>query len=217
MRVLLGLCAVLLLGACNRVHSPEPLFSQADGVAAPALREGVWLVDGVSYALEPLGRVERCKVDTSKPVTRWKTCATWLLIRDGQILQLSTDRKEPEWAVISYLAVSGAPQILQVVDPSVDPGTLPMFDYFALTPTQVDAEGKAIAFESWPVQCGPNPPPTKKGENQRYLTLELNPGLIEDGNNCTAQSKEAVRAAAEASRSWQGEPMRARWIRDTYP
>lgn len=228
MRILLGLCVVLLLGGCNRVYTPGPLFTEADGAATPALRDGVWLVDGQTYLLNELGRGGRCRVDTSKPVTRWKKCATWLLIRDGQILQLSGKGKQVGWTVATYRAVGGEPQILQFDDhpevygapeePADDqPPTPPRFAYFGLAPGQIDADGKATAFESWPVLCGPYPPETKKGEETRFLTLELHPGLVEDGNNCTTTSKDAVRAAAAASRAWYGEPMRARWIRDTYP
>jgi hypothetical protein len=228
MRILLGLCVVLILGGCNRVYTPAPLFTAADGAAMPTLRDGIWLVEGMSMGLDPLGGDPRCKVDTSKSVTRWRKCATWLLIRSGRILQLSSDRKDPYWTATSYLAVPGDPQIFQVVDAgdaskatdeseTDKPSSPPSFGYFAVAPSQVGADGKATAFESWPVLCGPSPPKAKKGEDERYLTLELNPGLVEDGNNCTTTSKDALRAAAVASRAWQGEILKARWIRDTYP
>lgn len=225
MRILLGLCVALLLGACNRVHTATPLFTEAEGAASPALRDGVWLVEGASLGLEPLGQEKGCKVDTRKPVNRWRKCATWLLIRDGQILQLHGKGKDIGWSTATYLAVPGDPQIFQILDVTdvsdvegaPEPAPTRSFDYFAVIPSGVDAEGKATIFESWPVLCGPNPPPAKKGEDQRYLTLELNPGLVEDGNNCTTTSKDALRAAAAASRAWQGETMHARWIRDTYP
>ena len=34
--------AALLLGGCSMVTSPEPMFTAADAVGAPALRDGLW-------------------------------------------------------------------------------------------------------------------------------------------------------------------------------
>ena len=47
MRVLLGLCLVLLLGGCNRVHSDHPLFFASDAAGAPKLNPPI---DGAGAA-----------------------------------------------------------------------------------------------------------------------------------------------------------------------
>lgn len=217
---LLGLCLLMTLSGCNMLITDAPLFTEADGPAKPALRNGVWLNEG-----EPK---KPCRVDVRKPVTRWPECADWMLVQDGRMLNFERDKDGVgAWEVRTFIAAAGAPQVLQfkwainedAPSESGAGGKTPSlaYSYFALMPTKTDADGKAIATETWPVMCGPEPSDVAKNMRNRYLTEELQPGFVESEQNCTTTSKDAVMAAAAAGRTWNGEPLRARWIRDSYP
>ncbi len=213
MRVLVGLCLVLLLGACNRVQTDHPLFSPEDTQGAPHLRNGLWVVD------DSLGVVEDdkpCRFDARKPVTRWPDCADWMLVRDGQLLGYSRDKDGPgKWETIPFILARGATPVLQLG--LTDDDGVATYSYFGLQPTG-SSEGGVTAFRSWPVLCGPPPPPAKTGDKPRFVTLEPLPGMTVVEDNCTADSTAAVTAAAGASRAWTDDAVGgARWIRDTYP
>jgi len=230
---LLGLCLLASLSACNRVYSAAPVFTEADATGAPVLREGLWLIEGGTVLLTAVEAPARCRLDTSKPAQRWpKTCATAVVIRDGRLLQYFPEPKGPGgWAVQPFLLTGGEPSIFQMSSPEIPgapeepadpaaPAAPPRLSYMTLKPTALDAAGKVVAFDIWPVLCGPYPPrkkKLKKDETQRYLTLELNPGLTEDGNDCLTDSKDALRAAAKLSPGWEGEALHIRWVRETYP
>jgi len=76
MRILLSLCLILLLGACNRVHSDQPLFFADMAPEAPRLRDGLWIIENGD---------EPCRFDAARPVTRWPDCADWMPGRVGEI------------------------------------------------------------------------------------------------------------------------------------
>lgn len=211
MRILLGLCVVLLLGGCNRVHSERPLFNAADQAGAPVLRDGLWLIQN------NLGDFadDDCRVSTRKPANRWPDCADWMIVRGGEILGLDREEKSPgEWVSIPFVLAGGEPAVFQFAS---EYDGKPDFNYFGMEPLSSDAEGRVIAFRSWPALCGPPPPPTPKGAEPRYVTLDPMPGLAIVENNCTAETREAVLASARASRAWDDGRSGARWIRDTYP
>ncbi len=213
MRILLGLCVALLLGACNRVHTDHPLFFAEDARGAPLLRNGLWVVE------DSLGAVaddEPCRFDARKPVTRWPDCAEWMLVRDGELLGYDREKGgQGSWTSVPFVLAKGEPAVLQIGVTGDDGPTT--YSYFGLQPIRSDAGG-VVAFHSWPVLCGPPPPPAKKDEKPRFVTLEPLPGLTVVEDNCTADAAGPVRAAAAASRAWTDDAVGgARWIRDTYP
>lgn len=233
MKRLLIVGLLVLLAACNRVQTKAPLFGPEDARGAPVLREGVWLVEGETLFLTEIEKPARCRVDVAKPTSRWPKCARWLLVRDGRLHQYmrGEGKGESGWAVQGFLIAATQPTILQTagsietwpVDPETEAGD-PSHQYFVLAPTAADPEGRTVAFDTWPVLCGPHPTGKPgKGESARFLTRELHPGLTAepvdgaDPNNCMTTSREALLSAAAASRGWHGEPLKVRWVRDSYP
>ena len=216
MRVLLGLCLVLVLGGCNRVVTPTPLFSQADAAGAPVLRDGLWLLENKVDIQLFASNDDRCRVDTRKPVNRWPACASWVLVRGNEMLGYrGVQEASLAWESMPFVLAAGDPPVLQVGDPGDDSASI-SYSYFGVGQVERGNDGRATAITVWTVDCGP-PPAQVKGEPTRFLTRDLLPGLIADGDNCTAESPSAVRGAATASRAWNTEPGRLRWIRDTYP
>ena len=208
MRILLGLCVVLLLGGCNRVHSEQPLFFASDAPDAPRLRDGLWVIE----------TDDDCRFNAGKPVNRWPDCADWMLVRNGEILGFDPPGKdEPtgggEWTTIPYVLAAGAPLVLQLA--TTEDGKLD-HQYFGVKPTAGSAASIA-AVVSWPVLCGPPPPKAAKGEKRRFVTLQPLPGLTLTDESCTTDSAEAVRNAAGPSRGWSDDLGKARWVRDAYP
>jgi len=207
MRRLLGLCLMLLLGACNRVITDAPLFFAADAQGAPVLREGVWLIDE-----EP-----DCPFDAREPVAAWPDCADWVLIRDGEMLGFDEEKGEKngqgEWQSIPFVLAAGDPPVLQL---ALLKEEIPGYWYFGVEPTRLDDEGRVTAFVSWPVLCGP-PPPEPRGEEPRFVTLEPLPGMTIRDQNCTTDQPQAVRAAARVSRAWESDTDAARWVKARYP
>lgn len=212
MRVLLGLCLALLLGACNRVHSDRPLFFADAGPDAPRLREGLWVLETGD---------EPCRFDTARPVNRWPKCADWMLVRDGALVGYTRPEKGKapspgDWATVPYVLAAGAPPVLQVA--MTDDGKVD-HQFFGVAATSGPVSA-ITAFAAWPVYCGPPPPKPAKGEKARFVSLEPLPGMIVGDDNCAAESAAAVLNAAGPSRSWaegEHEVGGARWVRDTYP
>lgn len=215
---LAGLLLSLALTACNRVVTPTPLFSAQDAADAPRLRDGLWMVEGETFS-PGWGRSddEVCVFDMQRPVTRWPACAEWVLVRDGEILHRSGDGKgKPEWASTPRVLAGGDPLVLQagLIDEENPAET--EYGYFGLTVTKTDERGRIVAFHHWMTLCGA-PPAQGEGQPTRYLTWELLPGLTGQGDNCTTDSKDVVRAATVASRAWANDKASMRWVRDSYP
>ncbi|MDO9222808.1 MAG: hypothetical protein Q7U20_03750 [Caulobacter sp.] len=209
MRILFSLLFILLLGACNRVHSDQPLFFAGGAPDAPRLRDGLWVIESGD---------EPCRFDRARPVTRWPDCADWMLVRGGEILGYDAPGKGDvtgvgEWTSIPYVLAPGAPLILQLAmreDGKVD------YQYFGLDRI-AGVDQDIAAFAIWPVQCGAPPPPAPQGEKPRYVTLTPLPGMILKDDGCTTDSADAVRAAAGPSRAWTEDSGKARWVRAGYP
>ena len=193
----------LTLGGCNLVYSEKPLFGRADEAGAAALRPGLWATS------DP-----KCPFDEGRPIQLWPTCASWTLVRPGQLLEL----KDNAWTSTDYVLAGGDPRVMQAPF-TVDKGSA--YLYGALKPLRLDAGGRVVAFRTWPVLCGP-PPEQKPGADkpvaqQRYVTEHPLPGLTIKDNDCLAADQGAVRAAAKASESWESGPTEAHWIRDGIP
>jgi hypothetical protein len=204
MRILLGLCLVLLLGACNRVITDAPLFTASDAPDAPRLREGLWvmLTD------------DDCRVDTRRPAHRWPGCASPMIVRGGELLGYKQEDGKPgEWERMPFVLAAGEPVVLQFESTEDDGVT---YQYFGLEGERME-DGRYAAFRMWPVLCGPPPPPTPKGEATRYVTLQPLPGMTIREDNCTTTSAGSVFAAAAASKAWSEDFARARWVRATWP
>lgn len=223
----LALASLALLGACNVVLTKEPLFKQADAAAAPTLRPGVWLL---FLQLD-------CKVDTATPFVDWPDCAGGALVGDGEIAGHKSGTPPDVLARMPVVLAAGQPRIAQFpvdIDTSVEAsasasggatasasasggGHAQPYGYAAVRPTKVDAQGRIVAFNYWPVDCGPPPPKNKDGSESMGGTLHPLPGIeMKPGDPlCTTRSKDALRAAARASEAWADQPIpEARWLRD---
>jgi hypothetical protein len=226
--ILAACTAAALLGGCNLVLSERPLFTAADEAAAAPLRPGLWRSD------DP-----KCQVKESRPVQTWPSCASWVLVRSGEILELHAEKKPTTWQSDTFVLAAGDPRILQTQLVG-DKG--PIYAFTAVKPLRLDDQGRIVAFRSWAVQCGPPPtdaelpdaplpegaPHPKAGapriKKRDRGTLHPLPGLVMDdeGQNCLAREPAPVRAAAVASEVWaKTEPGPAQqtshWVRDTLP
>lgn len=213
MRILLGLCVVLLMGGCNLVTTDQPLFFASDAPDAPRLRNGLWVIDDVDGS--------DCRFDPGMPVNRWPDCADWMLVRDGELLGYDPPENEygadvGEWTRRLFILAAGEPMVLQFEEPSNE---RPTFLFLGLEATAGDST-RIIAIRTWPVVCGPPPPHGAMiGDKRRYVTLDPLPGLIVNSERgCTATEASVVRNAASWSRSRANDQVGgAHWIRDTYP
>jgi hypothetical protein len=81
----------------------------------------------------------------------------------------------------------------------------------------LDAAGDIVAVETWAVACGP-PPVSTRGQPEQYVTAAPFPGLTVVHSNCTADSVNALRAAAKASVALNSKTdhAAAHWVRDGY-
>lgn len=202
MRILIAVLLGVLVCACNAVVTQMALFGPADEAGAPGLRNGVW-----TAAPDP-----KCPFDEAWPITAWPDCASRLVMKSGQWLELSKTDGKWSWSSNAVVLATGSPRIVQMFEPGA---TIP-FSYAALAPTRSDEAGRITAFVSWPVACGPPPPTAPKGQTQRSGTEQPLPGLVMDKDNddCTTTSKDALRAAAAASRQWSTDVGPLHWVRD---
>jgi hypothetical protein len=227
MRRRLVIACLALLGACNVVLTKDPLFKPADAAGAPTLRPGVWLL-----FLQP-----DCKVDTAKPFVAWPDCAGGALVGDDEIAGHKSGAPADVLERMPVVLVAGQPRIAQFpvdIDTSVTAsasasggatasasasggGHAQPYGYAGVRPTKLDAEGRIVAFNYWPVACGPPPPKDKEGAETAAGTLHPLPGIeMKPGDPvCTTSSQAVLRAAAKASEAWADQPIpEARWLRD---
>jgi hypothetical protein len=93
-----------------------------------------------------------------------------------------------------------------------------VYCYAGLRADVLDAEGRIVAFTTWPIWCGPFPR-RAEGESGPNVTETPFPGLSIVGEHCVADDVAALRAAATASQTLlaSGHPLgpaRFRWVRD---
>ena len=211
MRIVLIL-ALLMVGGCNMVVTPTPMFTKADGAGAPGFRPGVWR-----------GKADaNCVFDEASPLDSWPSCANGALV-DGDAISVvnSGSRERAAAAKIGYVLTVGDPRILQLSLAGLAPGmglSLSGYLYGGVRPTKVDDQGRITAYTTWFVSCGPPPPKaTTSAGKISFATHSPFPGLVmdKDGENCTASSVEALRNAAIASAKLPDDsPSETRWVRD---
>jgi hypothetical protein len=97
-----------------------------------------------------------------------------------------------------------------------------VYCYAGLRAEAFDAEGRIVAFTTWPIWCGPFPR-GGEGEGGPSVTDSPFPGITVVGEHCVAEDIAALRAAATASETLDAPPdepahplglVRFRWIRD---
>lgn len=223
---LLGLAGAAMLGGCNVVVSPTPMFTAADGAGAPALKPGLWLAEKPD-----------CPVDEAKPAGSWPDCANGVVVTAGEFLEPGEKgRGKPG---VPYVIAAGDPLVLQA-RPDVDvqagasasasgdahpsasatvtttqTGPQPYL-FIAIHPLAFDTQGRMIRVEDWPVMCGPPPPEPKPGtplEQQSFVTRHPLPGLKVKDQVCIPADKAAVLRAAKASRDFAGQLQTSHWVR----
>ncbi len=212
MRLVLVLAALTLLSACNMVITQQPVFSKLDSFGAPHLRAGVW----------DRPPSEACAFDEKASMKSWPSCAQGAVAEPFKMSGWNENAGQKTWTSIDYILGWGHPQVLQahLTSATGDPMPMPAFYmYVAINPTKLDNTGQIIEYESWPIMCGPPPPPDAKGPNgnpMRGGTLQPLPGLTMDasGNNCSTNSKAAIRGAAGPSRAWNKDITVNHWVRD---
>jgi len=113
--------AAVLLGGCSMVTSETPMFSTADAVGSPEIRDGLW-------------GAENCRpAEVRKAVRRWKAC-DWVLKRGGEWLSLD----EEAWEATPFMIANGAPLVAQLQDKPL------AYLYYGLEPLEQDARGGVI-------------------------------------------------------------------------
>ena len=220
------LAAAALLGGCNVVVSQTPVFTAADSAGAPPLRDGLWI------SVKP-----DCAVDETKPLAAWPDCADSFVAKAGELR--GTSEKERGKPGTPYVIAAGDPLVLQAqpdievsggADASASGGATasasasvtatqsapPPYMFLAVHPLALDAQGRMVRIEEWPVMCGPPPPDPKPGtppDKQSMVTLHPLPGLKIQDQVCTPNGKAAVLGAAKASHAY-GPSQTSHWVRD---
>ncbi len=198
MRALIFVLAAFALAGCgDMVTSANPWFDARDEALFTPIPNGVW----VSNQTE-------CAFDAAKPVKAWPDCAEAFYVRDMRLFEVSKDagvwRWQPSETPLSL--VGGPSYILQVESAAADaksaPSPTPSWLYLGVRPT-FDADQDVRAMKLWLVACGP------KGADAPLFR-----GLTRAGENCTADSQAALRAAAAASEALDDTPVEVRWVRD---
>jgi hypothetical protein len=225
---------VMWLAACsNRVVSDTPWFSTDSDAGAPHLRSGLWVRTAD----------KKCRFDARQPAETWPTCASGYFVRPHEMLFMNwldttehgrrTHRTYYDWTSEAYVLAGGDPMINQVAgcgdlgphrvneDGSpVVPSDPRAYCYAVVRPTEFDAAGRIVGIVTWPVFCGPWPSTEQSDRSGHVVTATPFAGLHVVVDNCTADSEQALRAAARASmavaRSIRLEPVPAHWVRDSY-
>jgi hypothetical protein len=212
--------AAFMLGACNLVVSPTPVFSPADAAGAPPFKPGLWASPDPG-----------CTFDAKAPLDGWPKCANGSEIQpDAMIAKIdpsaATAQNDksgsgPRKVALKYVLAAGDPRVLQV-DLHIREaglGELGFFYFVAVKPTRFDADGRITAAQLWPIQCGPPPPPQATPNangsdmSKGMVTQHPLPGLKVDNGECTPVDKDAVRNAAVPSRAWADNIGELRWVR----
>ena len=203
-RMIAVLIGTLLLGGCNAVITPTPLFTLADQAGGPAPRLGIWRFEIKSD----------CAVDESKPIGDWPECAQGLVWKEGGVAGFY-DRASgaPVWKVQPLIFAPGTPGIVQAemnVSGDIKVDGKPSA-YAGARATKSDDQGRITALVIWPVLCGPPPPGQADG-----MTKTLLPGLSAkpEAPVCTTASVAALRNAAQASEAWTPKTISGHWVRD---
>ena len=201
-RIVFVLAALTLLGGCNMVVTPTPMFDAGDA-APPDLRNGLWLADSGD-----------CKVDTRKPVRRWPDCADWMIYRDGELTFPEGGKASDTDGKVFALLTSGTPRVWQVTITDAEGKQISF--YAGLEPVELDRRGRIIRYRSWPALCGPaQDKPTDREETlSDAVTKAPFPGLTMEGGGCLPADEAALRNAVAASRSFVDPLDEARWIRE---
>ena len=177
-----------LLGACNMVISEAPMFAESDrSTLAP--KGGIWLAE-----------MDDCKFDASKPESEWPGCALWLVVRNSGREVLMSDGKGQSQR-IDFLIAVGTPAVVQGkwIDEAKEP-EVAYYGYYGIEWRQLGVDPFAAA-SIWAVRCGV--------QGQSSSEIAPYPGISAE---CRPSSKDAIRAAAIASRN-AGEVMSWRWLR----
>lgn len=202
--------AALALGGCNMISTETPMFDLTDA-GAPALRDGVWLID------DP-----ECVVDDRTPADTWPECADWMLLEGGMMkfpgetgmTGLGNDE-------LPVVLTGGSPRIWQVTlkSPKADKA---MTLYLGFEAVEIGDDGKVVRYRSWPGQCGPLPPQPPGGPDNAadLVTRQPFPGLTlaQDGT-CTPRDEAALREGVARSRTLEPGRLKeeGRWIRSRWP
>jgi hypothetical protein len=172
----LTLCSLAIAGlaltGCIQppVMAKTPLFTSADSVGAPPLREGWWIPDDGS-----------CRFATEEPMKRWPDCA-----KDRSLVQGSTfaSYNRDGWEISPVTLVSGDPLLMQLRDKDSDEKI--RYEFLVLRRLTRDAEGRLISFEAGLLPCGPfrswTPDIKAEADRQRWLDDPKTQATIEDRN-----------------------------------
>ena len=230
-RILLAGACLLGLAGCNSVVSMEPWFTAADAQGVPKFRDGLWM------AAEA-----HCRVNVARSVERWPDCASAMFVRGDERLTMEWESRSGRrgafvgWGPDPALIVTGEPLIGQydlaasAMASAPDESEVVMeeegaeppwrYHYYAMKPRRFDEQDRLVEFETWPISCGPLPEPKpawrsddELAEAESNVTDQPFPGLTVIGNNCTAESVEALRRAAVLSEPLEAHRT-ARWVRD---
>ncbi len=212
LRLAVVLCAAFGLGACNLVVSQTPMFAGADASHAPGLRPGVWA------APEP-----KCEFKASDPVNQWPSCANPGIIDTDAIRPMPGSQAAAQQQIdkVPYVLAAGDPRVMQVeikLTLVKDAPATTFFYYVALTPTAFDHDGRIVAAQLWPIQCGPPPPQPKTTDQDTdpsdMVSKHPLPGMKVDKGVCAATDKAAILGAARPSRAWADQISTLKWVKD---
>jgi hypothetical protein len=248
-RVLVLLLSSLLLAACtNMVRSRTPWFGPADAMGAPPMRDGVWAAVTPDCRFDPDRPLERWPACAQGRVVRGGEELD-LSYADIEDEPGRGGRPDYSWSSEAFVLAAGSPRIHQracgeprgrrapaeepaaaAAEPAGEGAALDVLDeavdgliycYAGLRADGFDAEGRIVAFTTWPIWCGPFPQ-RADGEGGPNVTEAPFPGLTVIGEHCVADDIAALRAAAMASQTLFASddpanafgPARFRWVRD---
>jgi hypothetical protein len=202
-----GCGVALMLGGCNLITSPTPMFSSADVRGQAQTRPGVWTEDQ-----------KDCAFDERQPMDTWPHCASGWVVQPGGVLAAPPGDPPPPLHLYPTLLVAGDPPILQVRADD-KPGAPPTYVYLGVKVLKTDAEGRITAYKGWPALCGPPPPKNTDGSpTNNGRTLQIIEGLKPDpdGANCIASTPAPIRLSAARSEAWRdnADHDHAHWVRD---